>query len=210
VVFVDDGSVLIAERIAVVSPNIEVYSSKLGPVIAFVMKEPMRDDRGDLWRVLLAQNVTAVGDRHALAAYEPSAARAFSLSFFSITCVDKPSADECLTDLINNVVQRQMAERFGIRLSFSKYFIAIDTSAAQIERMARAFHADINAMLTAAYAEFQHWLQNVRTFERLAKALARRGMSWALLIVIAIALLVMLPVLLPQIMNMLHGLGLWR
>jgi hypothetical protein len=88
--------------------------------------------------------------------------------------------------------------------------ISIDTSPAQIERMAEALHTDINSMLTAAYAEFQHWLQNVKTFERLAKALAKSGINWILLGILAVAILFALPALLPQIINMLHGLGLWR
>jgi len=174
VVFVDDGTAVIAERVAVVSPHIELYQAKSGSIVAFVMREPVRDDRGNLWRVLLAQNVTAAEGRQAMAGYEPSAARMFSLSYFSVMCADKPSAEECLADVINSVVQKRLSERFGIRLD-SKYMISIDTSPAQIERMAEALHTDINSMLTAAYAEFQHWLQNVKTFERLAKALAKKA-----------------------------------
>lgn len=209
VVFVDDGTAVIAERVAVVSPHIEVYSSKRGSIVAFVTREPIRDDKGGMWRVLLAQNVTAVEDKQAMSGYEPSAARMFSLSYFSLICQDKPSVEECLSDIINNVVQKRLSERFGIRLD-SKYVIAIDTSPAQVERMVEALHADINSMLTAAYAEFQHWLQNVKTFERLARSLAKRGVNWLLLGILAVAVLFMLPSLMPQIMNALHGLGLWR
>lgn len=209
VAFLDDGTAVIAERIAVVSPHIELYQSKRGMLVAFVMREPIRDDRGGLWRILLAQNVTAVTDKQSMAGYEPSAARMFSLSYFSILCPDKPSIEECLADVISNVVNKRLGERFGIVLD-TKYVIAIDTSPAQVERMVEALHADVNSMLTAAYAEFQHWLQNVKTFERLAKALAKRGGSWLMLGILAIALLVMLPVLWPQIANMLHSLGLWK
>ena len=191
------------------SPHIEIYWSKRGAVIAFVMREPIRDDRGGLWRVLLAQNVTAVEGRQSMAGYEPSAARMFSLSYFSVLCPDKPSIEECLTAIINDVVNKRLGERFGIVLD-AKYVIAVDTSPAQVERMVETLHADVNSMLTAAYAEFQHWLQNVKTFERLAKALAKRGGSWVMLGVLAIALLVMLPVLWPQIANMLQSFGLWR
>jgi hypothetical protein len=208
VVFLDDGTAAIAERVAVVSPHIELYQSKRGSLIAFVMREPIRDDKNNLWRVLLAQSVTAVEDRQAMSGYEPSAARMFSLSYFSILCHDKPSVEECLTDIINNVVQRRLGERFGVRLD-SKYIIAIDTSPAQVERMVEALHADVNTMLTAAYAEFQHWLQNVKTFERLAKAIAKRGTSWLTLGVLVIGLLIALPLLWPQIESMLRGLGLW-
>lgn len=209
VVFADDGTAVLAERVAVVSPHIELYQSKRGSIIAFVMREPIRDDRGNAWRVLLAQNVTAVEGRQAMAAYEPSAARMFSLSYFSVLCADKPSAEECIADVVNNVVQRKLGERFGIRLD-SRYVIAVDTSPAQVERMVETLHADVNSMLTAAYAEFQHWLQNVKTFERLAKALARKGANWILIGILAVALLFALPALLPQITNMLHGLGLWK
>ena len=209
VAFLDDGTAVVAKRFAVVSPHIELYQSKRGPIIAFVMREPIRDDEGRLWRVLLAQNITAVEGRQAMSGYEPSAARMFSLSYFSVLCPDKPSVEECLSDLINNVVQKKLGERFGIIID-GRYMIAVDTSPAQVERMVEALHADVNTMLTAAYAEFQHWLQNVKTFERLAKAVARGGASWLLLGVIAIALLVMLPMMLPQIMQMLQNLGLWR
>jgi len=209
VVFSDDGTAVIAERVAVVSPHIELYQSKRGPIVAFVMREPIRDDRGGLWRVLLAQNVTAVADKQALSGYEPSAARMFSLSYFSILCPDKPSIEECLTTIINDVVNKRLGERFGIVLD-AKYVIAIDTSPAQVERMVEALHADVNSMLTAAYAEFQHWLQNVRTFERLAKALTKKGANWAMLGILALVLLVMLPVLWPQILQLLQSFGLWR
>jgi hypothetical protein len=209
VVFIDDGTAVIAERIAVVSPHIELYQSKRGSIVAFVMREPIRDDRGGLWRVLLAQNVTAVENKQALSGYEPSAARMFSLSYFDTLCPDKPSLEECLNDVINNVVQKRLSERFGIAVD-SKYMIAVDTSPARVERMVEALHADVNSMLTAAYAEFQHWLQNVRTFERLAKALAKKGVNWIMLGILAFALLATLPVLWPQIANMLHGLGLWK
>jgi hypothetical protein len=209
IAFLDDGTAVIAKRFAVVSPHIELYQSRRGPIVAFVMREPIRDDVGKLWRVLLAQNVTAVENKQSMTGYEPSAARMFSLSYFSILCPDKPSIEECLADVINNVVNKRLSERFGITLD-SKYMVAVDTSPAQVERMVEALHADVNSMLTAAYAEFQHWLQNVKTFERLAKAVARGGMSWLLLGVIAIVVLAMLPMLLPQIMQMLQNLGLWR
>jgi hypothetical protein len=208
VAFADDGTAVVAERVAVVSPHIELYQSRRGLIIAFVMREPIRDSRDDLWRVLLAQNVTGVSDRQAMAGYEPSAARMFSLSYFSILCPDKQSVEECLSDVINNVVNKRLGERFGIALD-GKYMIAIDTSPAQVERMVEALHADVNTMLTAAYAEFQHWLQNVKTFERLAKAMAKKGGGWILLGVLAIAILVMMPVLLPQIAEALGRLGLW-
>ena len=191
------------------SPHIELYQSKRGPIIAFVMREPLRDDEGRLWRVLLAQNITAVGDKQAVSGYEPSASRMFSLSYFSVLCPDKPSVEECLADLINNVVQKRLSERYSISVD-GRFIVAVDTSPAQVERMIEALHADVNTMLTAAYAEFQHWLQNVRTFERLAKAVAKRGSGWLVLGVIAIAMLVMLPMLLPQIMETLSRFGLWR
>jgi hypothetical protein len=209
VAFLDDGTAVIAERIAVVSPHIEIYQSRRGAVIAFVMREPIRDDRGGLWRVLLAQNVTAVEGRQSMAGYEPSAARMFSLSYFSILCPDRPNVEECLTDIINSVVNRRLGERFGIALD-AKYAVAVDTSPAQVERMVEALHADVNSMLTAAYAEFQHWLQNVKTFERLAKALAKRGGGWVMLGILALALLVMLPAMWPQIESMFRSFGLWR
>ena len=209
VAFLDDGTAVIAKRYAVVSPHIELYQSKRGPIVAFALREPIRDDDGRLWRVLLAQSVTAVENKQAMSGYEPSASRMFSLSYFSTLCPDKPSAEECLADIINNVVQKKLSERFNIVVD-GKYMIAIDTSPAQVERMVEALHSDINSMLTAAYAEFQHWLQNVKTFERLAKALSRSGMNWLLIAVIAIVMLAMLPSLLPQIANALHGLGLWR
>ncbi len=209
VVFSDDGTAVIAERIAVVSPHIELYLSKRGAIVAFVMREPIRDDRGNLWRVLLAQNVTAVSDRQSASGYEPSAARMFSLSYFAILCPDKPSIEECLADVINNVVNKRLGERFGITLD-AKYIVAIDTSPAQVERMVEALHADINSMLTAAYAEFQHWLQNVKTFEKLARAMTKRGGGWVMLGILAIALLVILPTLWPQIMQMIQSFGLWR
>ncbi len=208
-VFLDDGTAVVAERAAVVSPHIELYKSRRGLIIAFVMREPVRDDRGGLWRVLLAQNITAVEGRQAAAGYEPSAARMFSLSYFSIMCQDKPSVEECLADVINNVVQKRISERFGIALD-SKHVIAVDTSPAQIERMVEALHADINSMMSAAYAEFQHWLQNVKTFERLAKAMTRGSMNWLLLGGIAIVLLAVLLSAAPQIMQFIQGLGLWR
>jgi hypothetical protein len=173
------------------------------------MREPLRDDEGRLWRVLLAQNITAVGDKQAVSGYEPSASRMFSLSYFSVLCPDKPSVEECLADLINNVVQKRLSERYSISVD-GRFIVAVDTSPAQVERMIEALHADVNTMLTAAYAEFQHWLQNVRTFERLAKAVAKRGSGWLVLGVIAIAMLVMLPMLLPQIMETLSRFGLWR
>jgi len=50
----------------------------------------------------------------------------------------------------------------------------------------------------------------MRTFERLAKAVAKRGSGWLVLGVIAITMLVMLPVVLPQVMQILQNLGLWR
>ena len=209
VVFADDGTAVLAERVAVVSPHIELYQSRRGPIVAFVMREPIRDDRGGLWRVLLAQSVTAVSNKQAMSGYEPSAARMFSLSYFSVLCPDKPNIEECLADVINNVVNKRLGERFGVTLD-AKYIMAIDTSPAQIERMVEALHADVNSMLTAAYAEFQHWLQNVKTFERLAKALSRGGANWLLLGAIALAVLVMLPTVLPQLVNVLHSLGLWR
>jgi len=209
VAFLNDGTAVIAERFAVVSPHIELYQSRRGPIVAFVMREPIRDDRGDLWRVLLAQSVTAVSDKQAMSGYEPSAARMFSLSYFAVLCPDKPSIEECLTDVINNVVNKRLGERFGIVLDV-KYMIAIDTSPAQVERMIEALHADVNSMLTAAYAEFQHWLQNVRTFERLAKTLAKKGGGWVMLGILAFALLVMLPILWPQIVGMLQNMGIWR
>jgi hypothetical protein len=209
VVFIDDGTAAIAERVAVVSPHIELYQSRRGSIVAFVMREPIRDDRGGLWRVLLAQNVTAVTDKQSMAGYEPSAARMFSLSYFSVLCPDKPSVEECLNDVVSNVVNKRLSERFGVMLD-SKYMIAVDTSPAQVERMVEALHADVNSMLTAAYAEFQHWLQNVKTFERLAKALAKRGANWLMLGILAIALLFMLPALWPQIANMLQSFGLWK
>ena len=209
VAFLDDGTAVIARRFAVVSPHIELYQSKRGPIIAFVMREPLRDDEGRLWRVLLAQNITAVGDKQAVSGYEPSASRMFSLSYFSVLCPDKPSVEECLADLINNVVQKRLSERYSISVD-GRFIVAVDTSPAQVERMIEALHADVNTMLTAAYAEFQHWLQNVRTFERLAKAVAKRGSGWLVLGVIVIAILVMLPMLLPQIMETLSRFGLWR
>ena len=209
VAFLDDGTAVIARRFAVVSPHIELYQSKRGPIIAFVMREPIRDDDGRLWRILLAQNITAVEGRQAMSGYEPSASRMFSLSYFSILCPDKPSVEECLADLLHNVVQKRLSERFGVSVD-GRFVVAVDTSPAQVERMIEALHADVNTMLTAAYAEFQHWLQNVRTFERLARAVAKRGSGWFVLGVIAIAMLVMLPVLLPQIMETLSRFGLWR
>jgi len=209
IAFLDDGTAVVAKRFAVVSPHIELYQSKRGPIIAFVMREPIRDDEGRLWRVLLAQNITAVEGKQAMSGYEPSASRMFSLSYFSVLFPDKPSVEECLADIINNVVQKKLGERFGITID-GRYMIAVDTSPAQVERMVEALHADVNTMLTAAYAEFQHWLQNVKTFERLAKAVARSGASWLLIGVIAIALLVMLPMVLPQIMEALSRFGLWR
>jgi hypothetical protein len=209
VAFLDDGTAVIAKRFAVVSPHIELYQSKRGLIIAFALREPIRDDQGRLWRVLLTQSVTAVEGKQAMAGYEPSAARMFSLSYFAVLCPDKPSIEECLSDIINNVVQKRLGERFGITLD-AKYMIAIDASPAQIERMVEALHADVNTMLTAAYAEFQHWLQNVKTFERLAKAMVRRGGGWILFGILATAILVMLPTLLPQVMQALQNLGLWR
>ncbi len=209
IVFLDDGTAVVARRFAVVSPHIELYQSKRGPIIAFVMREPIRDDEGRLWRVLLAQNITAVENKQAMSGYEPSAARMFSLSYFSVLCPDRPSVEECLADIISNTIQKKLAERFNLAVD-GRYVIAVDTSPAQVERMVEALHADVNTMLTAAYAEFQHWLQNVRTFERLAKAVARGGAGWILLGIIALAMLVMLPVLLPQIMELLARFGLWR
>jgi hypothetical protein len=209
IVFLDDGTAVVARRFAVVSPHIELYQSKRGPIIAFALREPIKDDQGRLWRVLLAQSVTAVEGKQAVSGYEPSAARMFSLSYFTVLCPDKPSVEECLASLISDVVQKRLGERFGISVD-GRYMIAVDTSPAQVERMIEALHADINTMLTAAYAEFQHWLQNVRTFERLAKAVAKGGVSWILLGVIALAALVMLPAILPQITEVLSRLGLWR
>jgi hypothetical protein len=46
VAFLDDGTAVVAKRFAVVSPHIELYQSKRGPIIAFVMREPVRDDEG--------------------------------------------------------------------------------------------------------------------------------------------------------------------
>ncbi len=209
VAFLDDGTAVIAKRFAVVSPHIELYQTKRGPIIAFALREPVRDDEGKLWRVLLAQSVTAVEGKQAMSGYEPSAARMFSLSYFAVLCPDKPSVEECLADIINNVVQKKLGERFNLAVD-GRYMIAVDTSPAQVERMVEALHADVNTMLTAAYAEFQHWLQNVRTFERLAKAVARSGMSWLLLGGIAIVLLAVLLTSAPQIMQFIQGLGLWR
>lgn len=207
VAFLDDGTAVVAKRFAVVSPHIEIYQTKKGPIIAFALREPIRDDQGRLWRVLLVQSVTAVENKQAMSGYEPSASRMFSLSYFATLCPDKPSMEECLNDIINNVVQKKLGERFNVMVD-GRYMIAIDTSPAQVERMVEALHADINSMLTAAYAEFQHWLQNVRTFERLAKAVARGGVSWLILGLIAILFLVMAPQLLPLIQQFMGGL--WR
>ena len=190
-----------------VSPHIELYQSKRGPIIAFALREPIRDDSGRLWRVLLAQSVTAVENKQAMSGYEPTASRMFSLSYFSVLCLDKPSVEECLSDIINNVVQKKLGERFNIAID-GKYMIAVDTSPAQVERMVEALHADVNSMLTAAYAEFQHWLQNVKTFERLAKAVARSGVSWLLIGLIAVIFLAMAPQILPMIERLIGGL--WR
>jgi hypothetical protein len=207
VAFLDDGTAVIARRFAVVSPHIELYQSKRGPIIAFAMREPIKDDTGKLWRVLLVQSVTAVENKQAMSGYEPSASRMFSLSYFATLCPDKPSVEECLSDIINNVVQKKLGERFNITVD-GRYMIAVDTSPAQVERMVEALHADINSMLTAAYAEFQHWLQNVKTFERLAKAVARGGMNWLLIGLIIIIFLAMAPQILPMIQQFLGGL--WR
>jgi hypothetical protein len=65
-------------------------------------------------------------------------------------------------------------------------------------------------MMSAAYAEFQHWLQNVKTFERLAKAIAKGGMNWLLLVGVAIVLLAVLLATAPHIANLLQSFGLWR
>ena len=207
VAFLDDGTAVIARRFAVVSPHIEIYQTKRGPIIAFTMREPIRDDAGKLWRVLLVQSVTAVEGKQAMSGYEPSASRMFSLSYFAVLCPDKPSIEECLNDIINNVVQKKLGERFNIAVD-GRYMIAVDTSPAQVERMIEALHADINSMLTAAYAEFQHWLQNVKTFERLAKAVARGGVGWLLIGLIAIIFLAMVPQILPMIERFIGGL--WR
>ena len=207
VAFLDDGTAVIARRFAVVSPHIELYQSKRGPIIAFAMREPIKDDEGKLWRVLLVQSVTAVENRQAMSGYEPSASRMFSLSYFSVLCPDKPSVEECLSDIISNVVQKKLGERFNIAVD-GKYMIAVDTSPTQVERMIETLHADINSMLTAAYAEFQHWLQNVKTFERLAKAVARGGMSWLLIGIIIIIFLAVMPQILPMIERFIGGL--WR
>lgn len=141
-----------------------------------------------------------------MAGYEPSASRMFSLSYFAALCPDKPSVEECLADLISNVVQKKLGERFNIAVD-GRYMIAVDTSPAQVERMIEALHADINSMLTAAYAEFQHWLQNVKTFERLAKAV-KGGASWLLIGLIIIIFLAMAPQILPLIERFVGGL--WR
>jgi hypothetical protein len=207
VAFLDDGTAVVAKRLAVVSPHIEIYQTKRGPIIAFALREPIRDDQGRLWRILLAQSVTAVENKQAMSGYEPSASRMFSLSYFAVLCPDKPSVEECLADLISNVVQKKLGERFNISID-GRYMIAIDTSPAQVERMVESLHADINTMLTAAYAEFQHWLQNVKTFERLAKAVAKGGISWLVLGFIAILFLVMAPQLLPMIQQFVGGV--WR
>ena len=207
VAFLDDGTAVIAKRFAVVSPHIELYQSKRGPIIAFAMREPIKDDTGKLWRVLLVQSVTAVENKQAMSGYEPSPSRMFSLSYFATLCPDKPSVEECLNDIINNVVQKKLGERFNIAVD-GRYMIAVDTSPAQVERMIEALHADINSMLTAAYAEFQHWLQNVKTFERLAKAVARGGVSWLLIGIIIIIFLAMAPQILPMIERLIGGL--WR
>jgi hypothetical protein len=207
VAFLDDGTAVIAKRFAVVSPHIELYQSKRGPIIAFAMREPIKDDAGKLWRVLLVQSVTAVEGKQAMSGYEPSASRMFSLSYFATLCPDKPSVEECLSDIINNVVQKKLGERFNITVD-GRYMIAVDTSPAQVERMVETLHADINSMLTAAYAEFQHWLQNVKTFERLAKAVARGGVSWLLIGLIIIIFLAMAPQILPMIERFIGGL--WR
>jgi len=207
VAFLDDGTAVIAKRFAVVSPHIELYQSKRGPIIVFAMREPIKDDTGKLWRVLLVQSVTAVENKQAMSGYEPSASRMFSLSYFATLCPDKPSVEECLSDIINNVVQKKLGERFNITVD-GRYMIAVDTSPAQVERMVEALHADINSMLTAAYAEFQHWLQNVKTFERLAKAVARGGMNWLLIGLVIIIFLAMAPQILPMIERFIGGL--WR
>ena len=210
VVFINDGTVTMAERFAVVSPHIELYQSRYGAIIAFVMREPFRDDRGGLWRALVARYVTAAGNKQSLVGHEPSPTRIHTLTYFSLTCPDKPSVEECLDYLINNVIQKRLSEAYGIVLDSSKYLIAIDTSPAQLVELVEAFHTDINSMLSAAYAEFQHWHHNMRTFERLAKALSRGNINWLLLGVIAIVVLAMLPTILPQLVNVLHGLGLWK
>jgi len=176
-VYIDDGTVTIAERFAVVSPHIELYQSRYGLIIAFVMREPFRDDRGGLWRALVARYVTAAGNKQVLVGHEPSAARTHSLGFFSLLCPDKPSQEECLNDLINNVIQKRLSEAYGIVIDSSKYLIAIDVSPAQLVQLAEASHIDINSLLTAAYAEFQHWSQNIKTFKRLAKLRSKKSMN---------------------------------
>jgi hypothetical protein len=90
-----------------------------------------------------------------------------------LLCPDKPLLEECLNDVINNVVQKRLSERFVIAVD-SKYMIAVDTSPAQVVHMVEAFHSDINSMFTAVYTEFQDWLQNMLMFERLARALSKK------------------------------------
>jgi len=160
------------------------------------MWEPVRDDKGNLWRVLLARYVTANESRQVLVGYEPSAARMFSLTYFSLLCPNKPLLEECLIDVINNVVQKRFPERFGIAVD-SKYMIVVDTSPAQVERMVEALHSDINSMLTAVYAEFQDLLQTMLTFERLARALSKKNMNWLAFIIKFIKLF-------PLLMNSQH------
>ena len=95
-------------------------------------------------------------------------ARMFSLSYFSLLCPNKPLLKECLNDVINNVVQKRLSERYAIAVD-SKYIIAVDTSPAQVVHKVEALHSDINSMSTAVYTEFQDWLQTLM-FERLARA----------------------------------------
>jgi hypothetical protein len=178
VVYINDGTVTIAERFAVVSPHIELYQSRYGSIIAFVMREPFRDDRGDLWRALVARYVTAAGNKQSLVGHESSPTRIHTLSCFSLKCPDKPSEEECLNDLINNVIQKRLSEAYGIVLDSSRYLLAIDTSPAQLVELVEAFHTDINSMLSAAYAEFQHWSQNIKTLKRLARLRSKKSMNW--------------------------------
>ena len=178
VVFINDGTVTMAERFAVVSPHIELYQSRYGAIIAFVMREPFRDDnRGGLWRALVARYVTAAGNKQSLVGHEPSPTRIHTLTYFSLLCPDKPSQEECLNDLINNVIQKRLSEAYGMVIDSSKYLLAIDTSPAQLVELVEAFHIDINSLLTAAYAEFQHWSQNIKIFKRLAKLRSRKSMN---------------------------------
>jgi hypothetical protein len=166
-VFTTDGTAVIARRFAVLSPHIELYESKSGPIIAFVTREPIKDGKGNMWRVLFAQYSMMRG-KQIMIGYEPSVDIVASSAYFSLICPNK-QLRMCIHDLIDRIVQKRLPERLEIRLE-PDYVLTIDTSPAQIAHMYKTLILETNYMKNVFLAELQylfHDVENFKTFNRL-------------------------------------------